>query len=88
MPVLLCDARTRESGKEVLVTLVREPGMHYRCTTSSAPLVTIANTQRRLPDAFIQPSSMLPSAAFVKYARPLIGDPLPALARLDLSLRP
>jgi 6-phosphofructokinase 1 len=46
------------------------------------PLDVVANQQRRLPDAFIQPGGAGLTDAFVDYARPLIGDPLPEFATL------
>jgi 6-phosphofructokinase 1 len=75
---LALDGRTDQ-----MVILVREDGPGYRCRTASVPLTAIANRQRRLPDAFIDPRGMMPSAAFRGYALPLLGDPLPELARLQ-----
>ncbi len=70
-----------------MVILLRDDGPHYHCRTGAAPLEVIANRQKRLPEAFIRPDGLGPSAAFLDYARPLIGEPLPLLARLDPSAR-
>ena len=65
-----------------MVTLVREPGEEYRCRTGLAPLDQIANRERKLPPEFMgEPASFL-TAAFLNYARPLLGDPLPSYIRL------
>jgi 6-phosphofructokinase 1 len=63
------------------VVLVRAPGPGYRCTTGDVPLEVVAGRQRLLPDAFIAPTGRDVTAAFLDYARPLIGPRLPALYR-------
>lgn len=71
---------------EVMVTLVRQADEPYRCTTATAPLPFIANGERLLPDDFIAASGHDVTAAFLDYARPLIGPPLPPIARLEAPL--
>ncbi len=66
----------------VMVSLQRVGGTTYRVTTGTAPLETVANEQRRLPEDFINAEGNGLTAAFVDYATPLIGEPLPDLARL------
>ena len=66
----------------LMVTRVREGDEPYRCSTGSAPLAAIANQQRTLPSEFIAPDGRAPSQAFVRYAGPLIGEPLPEYAQL------
>ena len=46
------------------------------------PLAEIANTERRLPDEFISPAGNNITDAFIEYALPLIGGPLPQYVRL------
>jgi 6-phosphofructokinase 1 len=41
----------------------------------------VANQQKLLPDEFIAPTSTGMTQAFVDYATPLIGDPLPEFTR-------
>ena len=72
-----------EGRSDQMVILVREPGDEYRCTTDSAPLVEIANVEKRLPPEFIAPEGNFVTPAFVRYAEPLIGGPLPEYARLE-----
>jgi 6-phosphofructokinase 1 len=66
----------------VMVTLVREPGPEYHCTTGLAPLCEIADVARGLPDDFMNGAGNFPTDAFLEYARPLIGEPLAQHARL------
>jgi ATP-dependent phosphofructokinase / diphosphate-dependent phosphofructokinase len=61
----------------VMVSLDREAGEGYRVTTGTVPLQVVANQQRRLPDAFINEAGNGLTNAFVDYATPLIGEPLP-----------
>jgi 6-phosphofructokinase 1 len=66
----------------VMVTLERDEGDAYRCHTGAAPLSEVANAEKLLPDAYLAASSDDVTAAFLAYARPLIGKPLPPLGRL------
>jgi len=69
-----------ESGS--MVTLVREPAPAYACTTGLAPLADVANGVKLMPPEFMNAESNFVTDAFVDYALPLIGDPLPQYARL------
>jgi 6-phosphofructokinase 1 len=75
------------AGKtDFMVTLVRQPGKTYACTTGLATLVDAANKEKKLPDPFINPEGNGLTQAFLDYARPLIGGPLPRYARLKKRL--
>lgn len=65
-----------------MVTLVREPGAAYRCGTGLAPLSDVANGVKLMPREFVNEEANFVTEAFVDYATPLIGDPLPRYARL------
>ncbi len=65
-----------------MVALKRVSDDPYRCETTMVPLEEAANRERLLPDAYISERGNGVSLAFLDYARPLIGRPLPALARL------
>ncbi|MBV9329003.1 MAG: 6-phosphofructokinase [Chloroflexi bacterium] len=67
---------------EVMVALERDSGPTYRVRTGTAPLATVANEQRRLPDEFVNTDGKGLSQSFVEYATPLIGEPLPEFVRL------
>ena len=71
-----------EGHTDQMVVLVREPGTEYRCTTDSAPLTAIANTEKLFPAEFLNPERNFVTPAFVEYATPLIGGPLLQYARL------
>jgi 6-phosphofructokinase 1 len=67
-----------------MVTLVRAPGERYCCTTGLAPLAAVANRSRPMPPEFIGPDAAdAVTPAFVAYAEPLLGGPLPNFVRLD-----
>ena len=65
-----------------MVTLERDPGPTYSVTTGTTPLEVVANQQKLLPDDFVAPAGNGMTQAFVAYATPLIGDPLPQFTRL------
>jgi 6-phosphofructokinase 1 len=69
-----------ESG--VMVSLARSAGSEYHAETSTVGLDVVANNQRRLPDEFINERGNGLTDAFVAYATPLIGEPLPVFERL------
>jgi ATP-dependent phosphofructokinase / diphosphate-dependent phosphofructokinase len=73
-------ALTGESDR--MVVLVRESEEPYRCVVSNAPLVAVANQERLLPPDMIPEPRSGPTAAFRRYAEPLLGSPLPRHARL------
>lgn len=70
-----------ESGS--MVTLVREPGPEYGCGTGLAPLAVVANSAKLMPREYINAEANFVTRAFLDYARPLIGDPLPHYTRLS-----
>lgn len=67
---------------DCMVTLQRLDEPVYRCTTGLAALNKVANVQRLLPANFLDESGTMITPAFVDYALPLIGEPLPAYPRL------
>jgi 6-phosphofructokinase len=66
----------------VMVSLKRATSDPYRCETTMVPLEEVANRERFLLDTYISERGNDVTFAFLDYARPLIGRPLPALARL------
>ena len=66
-----------EGRSDYMVTLVRQPGDGYQCTTALAPVEEVAGKVKVLPPQYIDASQGLVTKAFVEYARPLIGGPLP-----------
>jgi 6-phosphofructokinase 1 len=71
-----------QGRSRVMVTLEREPAEGYAVRTGTAPLELVANQQKRLPGAFIGEKGNGMTEAFVAYASPLIGEPLPDFLRL------
>jgi 6-phosphofructokinase 1 len=66
----------------VMVTLCRQPGKTYACTTGTAPLFEVAVRAKPMPDAFISADGMDITPAFIDYAKPLVGE-LPDHAKLS-----
>jgi 6-phosphofructokinase 1 len=67
---------------DVMVAIQRADSPEYAVSYVAEPLVDIAHQERRLPDAFIASSGIDVTDAFLAYARPLLGDPLPPVVRL------
>ena len=67
---------------EEIVTLVRQPGDGYSCTTGLAPLERVAGQVKAMPDDFLDTGGFMVTSEFTDYARPLVGDPLPLMGRL------
>lgn len=65
-----------------MVTLERAASAPYRCVTGAQPLEACAGREKLLPRSYINAAGNMVTPAFVDYARPLIGGPLPPLARL------
>ena len=68
-----------------MITLVRVSQNPYRCETGTAPLEAVANAERPVPNEFIAEAGNDVTPAFLEYARPLIGGPLPTYARLEMK---
>jgi 6-phosphofructokinase 1 len=77
-----------EGVTDKMVTLERVSNSPYRCETGLADLQDVANAERPMPDEFINAEGNYVTPAFVEYARPLIGGPLPPYARLKLTRVP
>jgi len=76
--------RACEGVTDKMITLERVSQNPYRCDTGLASLEDVANAERPVPDEFISPEGNDVTSAFIDYARPLIGGPLPPYARLKL----
>jgi 6-phosphofructokinase 1 len=74
-----------EGITDKMVTLERTSNDPYRCETGLADLEEVASAERPVPDEFIAAEGNDVTAAFLDYARPLIGGPLPPYARLKLE---
>ncbi|HEV2582431.1 MAG TPA: 6-phosphofructokinase [Ktedonobacteraceae bacterium] len=71
-----------EGESDKMVTLLRQPGREYRCTTGLVALSEVANVQRLVPDEYLDASKTMVTRAFYDYALPLIGELLPLYATL------
>lgn len=66
-----------------MVILERVEGPLYRSTIGLASLENIANVEKHLPLEFLNPAGNFITQAFVDYALPLIGGPLPQYVELQ-----
>ncbi|MFQ6029762.1 MAG: diphosphate--fructose-6-phosphate 1-phosphotransferase [Dehalococcoidia bacterium] len=66
-----------EGQTDQIVTLVREPGRRYVCTTGLAPLEQVAGQVQTMPEHYLDPVSSYVTDEFLEYLRPLVGAPLP-----------
>ena len=72
-----------------MVSLVREGGGDtYCCTTGLVDLAKVANAEKPVPDEFINDEGNFVTKAFLDYAKPLIGGPLPPYMRFEQHLVP
>ena len=68
--------------RDIIITLERNPGDRYACTTGTAPLQAVGGKVKRMPSEYLAPDNHFVTQAFLDYARPLLGDPLPVYGRL------
>lgn len=73
----------RGGGAGYMSTLLREPGAIYNVRYDQVPLEVVANSERTFPEAWIAPSRTDVTDAFVRYARPLIGESWPTIPLID-----
>jgi len=82
-----------ENGK--MVTLVREDGPKYKCTTGLAALADVANGEKKVPSEFINQAGNGITEAMKDYVRPLVmgeapitvgADGLPVFMRFERKL--
>ncbi len=74
-----------EGATDRMVTLVRGDGDAYSCTTGLAPLAEVAGRVRTMPPSYLDPGNHTVTDEFLRYARPLVGAPLPRFERLSVS---
>ncbi len=72
-----------ESDK--MITLERHDEPAYSCTTGLVELEKIANVQSLMPAHYLDESKTMVTQAFYDYALPLIGEPLPHHATLQMT---
>ena len=65
-----------------IVTLARQPGSRYSCTVGLAPLDQVAGRVKAMPEEYLDRPRGFVTDGFIKYARPLIGGPLPRFGRV------
>jgi 6-phosphofructokinase len=72
-----------EHGSGYMSTILREPGALYNVRYDKVPLASVANSERSFPDSWVANTRLDVTDAFVRYARPLIGDGWPAIPLIN-----
>ena len=67
----------------LMVTLTRESDEPYRCGTGTAPLAEVANGVKKLPRDYLDTAGTGVSAAFRRYAGPLVRGEVPIKVAAD-----
>jgi len=82
-------ARLALSGKSgLMATILRRPGDDYAVEYGEVPLEVVANAERTFPAEWIAESKMDVTDGFVRWASPLLGDPLPEFAQIKPLMAP
>jgi ATP-dependent phosphofructokinase / diphosphate-dependent phosphofructokinase len=72
-----------KNGSGYMSTILRAPGRIYNVRYDKVPLPLVANSERSFPADWIASSRIDVTDAFVRYARPLIGDSWPTIPLID-----
>jgi 6-phosphofructokinase 1 len=77
------------AGKSgVMATILRKPGRGYAVEYGEVPLDVVANAERKFPQEWIAKTRTDVTDEFVRWATPLIGEPLSEFTRLEPKLAP
>ena len=68
-----------------MVTLVRHMTPTYQCTTGFVELAKVADAQRLMPGEYLNESKTMVTPLFYDYALPLLGEPLPHHAHVEMK---
>lgn len=71
-----------EGVTDKTVTLIRDSGEQYACSTGLASLRNVAGKVRKMPEYYLEKSTYSVTDSFVRYSLPLIGSALPKLERI------
>ncbi len=72
-----------EDGSGYMATILRQPGPIYSVSYDKVALERVANSERCIPEAWLADGRLDVTDAFVRYARPLIGDGWPTIPLVD-----
>ena len=67
---------------DCMVIMKKMAGRDYRMAFDTVPIEKVANKEKPLPSSYFDCEKMLPTAAFRRYALPIVGAGLPCHARL------
>ena len=66
-----------------MATILRNPGSIYSVRYDKVPLQQVANSERKFPAGWIDPSGCDVTDDFIRYARPLVGNDMISLPMVD-----
>lgn len=72
-----------KDGEGYMATLLRAPGPFYTVLYDKVPLESVANSERKFPMDWISPDKVDVTDAFIRYAKPLIGEDWPSVPLVD-----
>ena len=72
-----------QEGSGYMSTILRRPGDIYNVYYDKVPLELVANSERSFPSDWIAEGGTDVTDAYVRYARPLIGDNWPTIPLID-----
>ena len=78
-----CVLIAKHDGDGWMGTILRKPGEVYEVTYDKVPLAQVANSERNFPPSWISANRYDVTDAFVRYARPLIGERWPEVPLVD-----
>ena len=61
----------------LMAGLLRTSDEPYACAETLVPVAEVMLRERLMPEAFLSPDGMDVTDAFLRWARPLLGGPLP-----------
>ncbi len=73
---------------DVMSTIRRKPGKAYEVEYGDVPLQVVANAERKFPAEWIAPSRTDVTDDFVRWATPLLGEPLPEFTEFAPKMAP
>ncbi len=76
-----------EGQSGFMATILREPGATYNVRYDKVPLAEVANSERTFPAEWIAENGYDVTDAFVRYARPLVGDDMLTMPLVDGRFR-
>jgi 6-phosphofructokinase 1 len=79
-------AHAVRGGNDVMITIERKPGAKYVSSYGTVPLHNVAVCNKKMPAHYINKAGNDVTAAFIRYAKPLIGA-IPGYRALKMKMK-